>query len=329
MNRARLLCAALAAGALVGCSPQYQQSQPPWFDPVLDSEAIVTADGARLPLLTWLPEGRPKAVIVALHSMNDYSREFAGAAETWRQAGIATYAYDQRGFGGTAQRGVWPGAAPLVRDYQTAVGLVRRRHPGVPVYSLGTSMGGAVILAAAAHGGAPPVDGVILLAPAVWARATMPAYYTASLWLAAHTMPALTLTGRGLNRIASDNRAMLRELARDPMVLKSARVDSIYGMVELMDRAYAAAAALKVPALLLYGANDQIIPRQPVETVARRLPAAALRFAFYERGYHMLLRDLQGRVVQRDIAAWVADRNAPLPSGADARAKALINGGMP
>ncbi len=326
MNAQCWVCAAFVAVAVAGCAPQWQEAQQPWFEPVLEREAIVTADGVRLPLRTWLPEGDPKAVIVALHGMNDYSRAFAGPAETWRQSGIATYAYDQRGFGRTAQRGVWPGTAPLVRDVQTAIGLVRRRHPGIPVYGLGSSMGGAVILAAAAQNGATPADGVILLAPAVWAREAMPAYYTAGLWLAAHTVPALTLTGRGLNRIASDNRAMLRELARDPMVLKSARVDAIYGIVELMDTAYDAAAALNVPALLLYGENDQIIPRRPLESVARRLPPAALRLAFYERGYHLLLRDLQGLVVQRDIAAWVADRNAPLPSGADARAKARLNG---
>ena len=35
----------------------------------------------------------------------------------------------------------------------------------------------------------------------------------------------------------------------------------------------------------------------------------------------MLLRDLNGRVVIEDIAAWALDPSNPLPSGADQRAR--------
>ncbi len=49
-----------------------------------------------------------------------------------------------------------------------------------------------------------------------------------------------------------------------------------------------------------------------------RLPAApGRRIAVYENGYHMLLRDLQGEVVWTDMAAWMRDQTAPLPSGTD------------
>jgi acylglycerol lipase len=169
---------------------------------------------------------------------------------------------------------------------------------------------------------APPVDGIILEAPAVWSRATMPPYYTVTLWIASHTIPQYTFTGREVTRIASDNREVLRDLGRDPYVLKGARVDTIYGIVDLMDAAYAAAPQVKVPVLLLYGEKDQIIPKAPIEAVARRLPEGLKRVAVYERGWHLLYRDLQAEVVHRDVVAWVTNRAAPLPSGADLSAGA-------
>src|SRR5690606_7868254 len=141
--------------------------------------------------------------------------------------GIATYAYDQRGFGGTAQRGVWPGTDGLAADFATAARLLRERHPGVPLYALGESMGGGVILAAMTRADAPALDGVILPAPAVWAGATMPVYYAATRWAAAHTIPRFALSGRNLDRVPTDNVDVLRDLARDPMVLKEARVDAV------------------------------------------------------------------------------------------------------
>ena len=38
----------------------------------------------------------------------------------------------------------------------------------------------------------------------------------------------------------------------------------------------------------------------------------------------MLLRDLQARTVWVDIAAWITDPGAPLPSGADERAATIL-----
>ena len=163
----------------------------------------------------------------------------------------------------------------------------------------------------------PKVDGIILEAPAVWSRSMMPSYQTALLWMASHTVPAMNMSGRGLRIVASDNREMLRERWRDPFVQKTARVDALWGVVDLMDRAYAAAPQIRVPTLLLYGAKDQVVPRRPIEEVARLLPPAVQRVAYYENGWHMLFRDLRRVTVHKDVVAWIGDRTAPLPSGAD------------
>jgi alpha-beta hydrolase superfamily lysophospholipase len=320
--------AATAAFALLvgGCAPQTQVIGPPFVTPSVADGAVHMADGARLPLRVWMPERKLRAVIVGLHGMNDYGNAFAIPAEAWRKAGIATYAYDQRGFGATAQRGVWPGTATLTGDFAAVVRLVRERHPGVPVYAAGMSMGGGVVLAAMAREDRPALDGIILAAPAVWSRAAMPFYYTTSLWLAAHAVPQWRLTGEGLKRVPSDNMAMLRALSRDPLVIKGARADALYGVVDLMDAAYAAAPSVPVPVLLLYGEKDQIIPRRPIEDVAGRLPERLKRYAIYADGYHMVLRDLRADVVHRDVIAWVGDRNGALPSGADSAGQRALLG---
>jgi alpha-beta hydrolase superfamily lysophospholipase len=315
------------AGFAAGCGPQTQIIGEAFTSPELRADAVQTADGSLLPMRSWLPAGKPKAVILALHGMNEHAGYFDMPAEAWRRAGIAVYAYDQRGYGAAAQTGVWPGADVLAGDFAVAVELLRRRHPGLPVYAVGSSMGGGVILVAMAKPDAPAVNGIILEAPAVWSRSTMPAYQSALLWMAAYTVPTLAMTGRGLNIVPSDNREMLRQRWRDPLVQKSARVDALWGVVELMDRAYAAAPRIRVPTLLLYGEKDQVVPRRPIEDVARRLPADVRHVAIYENGWHMLFRDLGRATVHGDVAAWIGNRGAPLPSGADrGRAAAQVTG---
>ena len=92
---------------------------------------------------------------------------------------------------------------------------------------------------------------------------------------------------------------MLRELAKDPLVLKETRIDVLYGLSNLMDKAYDSAEQLTGRLLLLYGEKDEIIPPQPVLSFYRRLPMQSQvqqQMILYEEGYHMLLRDLQAEV---------------------------------
>jgi acylglycerol lipase len=253
--------------------------------------------------------------------------------KAWAKDGIATYAYDQRGFGAAPGRGRWPGRSALAADAATASRILRRRYPNLPLYLLGESMGGAVaVVAMTGESGTPipDVDGAILVAPAVWGRATMDLLPRAALWVGVRVAPGLALTGRGLHIMASDNIPMLRAYSRDPLVIKATRIDTIYGLVNLMDAAVAAAPKLRAPLLVMSGKEDQIIPRGATRHFLRALPADPgdhRSLAFYPHGYHMLLRDLDGPLVIADVAGWMLDPGAPLLSGADrSAAQALLHG---
>ena len=323
------LWAAALGLLLVACSPQFVPAGPAVEEPRLETGHWVTADGLELPLRSWLPQEPPRAIILALHGFNDYSAAFEAPGSWWAERGIATYAYDQRGFGEAPYRGLWAGSETLSDDLVSLTGLIRARHPGAPLYILGESMGGAVAMVAFAETPAFSVDGVILSAPAVWARSTMPGYQRVTLEIVAYVMPWGQLTGEGVQIQASDNIEMLRALGRDPLVIKKTRVDTIYGLTNLMDQALASAGRITAPLLLLYGEHDEVIPKDPTSQAWNRLPAQVderQRLAFYEDGWHMLLRDLEAEVVMDDVLAWIADPRAPLPSGADRRAKAVLDG---
>lgn len=322
---ARLCSILMCLAWLAGCAtPVLQQRGARVTAPRLEADRVIAADGAALPLSVWRPHAAPRAIVLALHGFNDYRQAFAELGPFLAARGIATYAYDQRGFGATAQRGIWPGAELLMDDARTVASLLRQRHPGRPLYLLGESMGGAVAMSVLAET-PTAADGTVLVAAAVWGRATMNPLQRAALELLAHSLPGLQLSGRGLGITASDNQAMLRALGRDPLVLKEARADALWGMANLMDRALAAASGLTVPALVLYGERDEIIPRRPTCRMLAVLTSST-RVAIYPSGYHMLTRDLGARVVLEDLAAWLADPAAPLPSRLEAVGRQALCG---
>lgn len=274
---------------------------------------FVTRDGLRLGLFHWDAEN-PKAVIVALHGMSDYANAFAMPAPWWAARGITTYAYDQRSFGRSPDPFIWAGGDILRRDLNDFVEVVRARHQGVPVYVLGESMGGAVAMTAFAQS-PPRADGLILVAPAVWSRSEMPFLYRVLLWTVAHTVRSVSLSGSGLKIMPSDNIEMLRANGRDPLFQKKARSDAVYGLVNLMDEAYRSATRLdRPPLLMLYGGNDQIIPKKPTEAVVAALNGNAT-IKHYPQGYHMLLRDLDREPRWADIAGWIEMRVAARMGG--------------
>ena len=301
--------------------------------PRLAAHEVITADGAHLPLRIWLPKGDITAVVIAVHGFNDYSNAFEGPGRALAWHGIATYAYDQRGFGAAPLRGRWPGRWQLADDLATVSRLVRARHPGVKLYLMGESMGAAIVtVAMTGEAGTPrpEADGLILVAPAVWGRQTMSVLERTALAVGVRLMPGVTVSGRGLIRITpSDNNEMLRALSRDPLVIKATRIDTVYGLVDLMSAAAASADKLDMPLFYLYGEHDEIVPKAPTERMIAHLPPATRarqRVAWYANGYHMLLRDLDAAVVIGDIASWIAARGAPLPSGADLYAEAMLGG---
>ncbi len=300
--RDRAALVVLAAASVAACAPEFPPYAGGAVAPAFEDGAFTAADGARLKLRHWPAIGDEIAVIVALHGVTDHSTFVEGAAAFWAARGVTTYAYDQRGHGGNADWGLWPGDEAIVADVASAVAAARAARPDTPVFLLGSSMGGAAALAAVGEGRVRP-DGLILVAPATWGWSQMPFIYGWPLRAAAAVTPAKALTGESAGRAPSDNMFALRALASDPKTWKATRIDAVYGLVDLMERGLDAAPRIGAPSLLLYGGQDEIVPTSATRSLA---DALSNEDAIYESaGHHLLLRDKAGPYRWRTILGWI------------------------
>ena len=184
----------------------------------------------------------------------------------------------------------------MIADLRVAARLVKAKHPGLPLFLLGESMGGSVIMAAMTGDDPPVADGVILAAPAIWGFQTLPPMARKAIEVAAHVIPWMKVVPTGVHVQASDNRAALRDLARDPLVIKETR--DRHGLwpgpadehrIRRGGEAGPAALAGDVRRARgdpRRGAVNEALPHFPR---SRRRTRA--RLAIYRRGYHLLLRD--------------------------------------
>lgn len=319
--KSRRFVLAFGSAVLVACAmPRVQAQVAQSQEARLEADRVVLADGAALPLTQWAPPtGAPRGAIVALHGLNDHATTFAVVAQHLAANDFVVYAYDQRGFGGNEPRGFWPGGDVLAGDALQVAELVRARHPGVPLYVLGESMGGAVLLRALAQRPRGWLDGAVLLAPAVWSRSEMPWYQRFALGALASTFRGIKFA-RPRSRAPSDDPETLRSLRDDPLVLHKARVDVLAGVSDLMDEVTVAPRDFGVPTLILYGARDEIVPAHAFCSWAATLDAGGpWRLAVYPRGWHMLLRDLDAATARADLTAWLENAGGGLPSGLEAQ----------
>ncbi len=307
---------------LLGCAPQHQPlglalNAPLLIQNATKGDAVVMSDGTHLPLHKW-GEKDADFIILGVHGFNDYANAFADFGVWLKPRSGLVYAYDQRGFGKAPHIGQWSSGAAMRQDLSEVAQLLKQKHPNVPLYIVGLSMGGAVVLSAMADELLPHVDGLIVAAPAVWGIEEMNVLYRSSLWLAAHTFPTQTLTGAGLEIWPSDNIEMLIEQGRDPLVIKGSRIDTIYGLSQLMQEAQEGSAKVDRPLLWLYGAKDAIVPPAPTAKALARAKQTPI-FVYYPEGYHMLLRDLQREEVYEDIFEWVTAQKITSPNRVQAK----------
>jgi alpha-beta hydrolase superfamily lysophospholipase len=103
------------------------------------------ADGTTIHVHEWAPAGASRGVVQLSHGMGEHAARYAHLAQTLAAAGFAVYADDHRGHGhsiadtaGDLGQGGWNG---LVDDMVQLSGIVRDRHPGLPLVLVGHSLG--------------------------------------------------------------------------------------------------------------------------------------------------------------------------------------------
>jgi acylglycerol lipase len=120
-----------------------------------------------LPIIAWKNKTpKPVAAVLCIHGMGLENRSFEKFAADLNARGYLIYAMDVRGFGSWTQT---KGEENLdykacLADIKRLVLAIKERNPGLPLYVLGESMGGAIALRAGAQLG-DLINGVISSVP--------------------------------------------------------------------------------------------------------------------------------------------------------------------
>jgi acylglycerol lipase len=263
----------------------------------------------------WLTAD-PGAVLLLAHGAAEHSGRYAWVGETLAGRGYAVYAIDHRGHGrSSGPRAYVDRLAHAAADLHELSDLARERHPGVPVFLLGHSMGGLVALDYACRYGSE-LKGLVLSAPlAVLKVNPVMRWVGRALAALAPRLPIYKIDGTTVSR----DPEVVRAYDSDPLNHRGPLPARTVGELAAMTRALPERlAALELPILTLYGTGDRLVDTGGSALVESCSSSSDCTVRSYDGLYHELLNEPERERVLADVADWLDARRVKRGDGAGA-----------
>ena len=268
-----------------------------------------SSDGLDMKAFSWLPPGAPRAVIALVHGWGDHAESHRRIAEVFQSAGYAMCGFDLRGHGKSGgKRGHIPSYEAVMEDIASFLVLVSERHPDLPVFLFGHSLGGNFALNFALRR-KPAILGIIASSP--WLK------------LAFQPSPFKLALARAMNGIfpsfTQENELDVSGLSHDPAINQSYSDDPLaHSMIsarlyvsahEAGLWAIAHAGELRLPAILLHGDVDPVTSFEASRDFARAA-GDKLTFVPCPGLFHNIHDEPGNREAMATLLGWIAGRIA-------------------
>ena len=219
------------------------------------------ADGLGLFAQEWQPDTERRGVVCFVHGLGEHGGRYGPMAEVFADKGLALLAIDQRGHGRSdGKRGHTPHYSASLDDIDALLEGAAIRHPGLPRFLYGHSLGGNLVLNHALRR-QPEVNGVVATGP--WLRLTHePTWYKRLLASIVEPFwPSLTFNTAGdkqqvkqiLGEVAPPEVSEPNPLSHDQITLRLLMEARRAGRWAIRH-----ADLLKVPTLILHGTLDGV-----------------------------------------------------------------------
>ena len=265
------------------------------------------AGGARLYRQVWRPAGATRAALVNLHGLGDHSGLYPTVVDHFTARGVVVHAPDLRGNGRSPGQRAYIARWDVFReDLHRFVEVVREEEFGLPVFLLGNSLGGLIVLEYALEHSAG-IRGVIAASPPLGA-----------IGVPAPLLAMGRVMSRILPRFALRTGLDLAGLARDPEVIRTVLTDPLFhrwGTARLstelaaaIERVQAGAPRFPMPVLVLHGSADRMVLPEGSRQFIDRVGHPDRQLLEYPGGLHVLFADLDREQVLTDVERWIMAR---------------------
>lgn len=265
-------------------------------------------DNTQISWRAWLPDTPVKGVVALSHGYGEHSGRYEHVGDKLTGTGYALYALDHRGHGQSGGgRGQIPSYDCLLDDYGTLIGMAQDRHPDVPLFIYGHSMGGNIALSYAVDR-PDGLAGVMVTGPLLRFTDAAPAWKITMAKIIGSVAPTITLSGN----------VETTSICRDPLVVDAYEADPLVhdqmsarlgkALIERGEYLLEHADKLAIPALLMHGTADQLTSPVATRQFAERATNADVTHIEYPGLYHELHNEPEQDEILAEMIGWLDAR---------------------
>lgn len=292
------------------------------IEPVLGKNSWRNTDGKEMP---WrgndVPHGEKlRAVVITVHGLSGAASDFWPLGEAWPAHGIAVYGMELRGQGNDPDvnaRGDIASAKQWQDDLRTFHQLVKKRHPGLPVFWYAESMGALVALHVAADSTeSQRPAGIIMASPAAGLKMKPGVLKRLAIHVAIALLPGRKVNLEKLAGVRDEDIHVTQgttheaQMAKTPHYVSEFTLRLLHEIQKMMDTSPQALRKIKLPALVLASPNDVIASPEQIARFYDNLGSGDKTIIWYNESYHLLLHDVQREKVLHDATTWMMKQTA-------------------
>ena len=278
--------------------------------PALTLPAGSAGAGAKLHVTHWLPEGRPKAVVLLAHGYAEHAGRYEYVAKRLTDAGYAIYAVDHWGHGASdGEGGYVPRFSAFLDGMAELLTLVEINHGDTPRLLLGHSMGGLIATLFLVERQQAFVAAA-LSGPAIL-PAEPPSRFT--VWISrflSRFFPRLGVLSLDSNGVSRDPQVVAAYQA-DPLVY-GGKIGARLGkeFMDAMAVAQADAPKIRLPILIQHGEADRLTAPAGSRYLFEHVSSKDKRLEIYPGLFHEIYNEPERDAVLGDLIAWF-DAHSP------------------
>jgi acylglycerol lipase len=262
--------------------------------------------GLRLYYQCWLPDKKPKAVLLVAHGLAEHSGRYKNLVEYFVPKGYAVYALDHRGHGKSeGQRSYVDNFKDYLTDLKTFFDKVRNENKDARIFLFGHSLGATIAVAYAVEHqdelAGLMVSGSSLVPP----PGVSPALLAIAGILSA-LAPKMGVTLLDASTISRDQ-SVVDAYVNDPLVFRGkvpARTGAELAKMwkQLPDRV----GKIKLPILIMHGGADQLSDPRGSKLLYERVGSKDKTLKIYDACYHEICNEPERKQVCGDMEKWLA-----------------------
>jgi alpha-beta hydrolase superfamily lysophospholipase len=268
-------------------------------------ESLAGNGGVEIKYTVWEPDDAPRGVLLLAHGLGEYGGRYDHVAQRLGAAGLIVAVPDHRGHGRSGgPRAGLKRFADLTDDLHAVSEAVR--PPELPVFVLGHSMGGTIALDYALQY-QDELAGLVLSAAAVQPgdQPRLLLEIAKVLGRVAPSMPTAKLESAAISR----DPEVVRAYEADPMVFHGKVPAGLAGaLLRRMDTFPARLPQLRIPVLVLHGADDRLTSPEGSRLVHARAGSADKQLRVYPGLYHEIFNEPEQDAVLDDVSSWLLER---------------------